>query len=416
MIKNFFEVNKKYSFTLLAIIISVVVWFTRETLLYKYLPNMIRNIHIVMTIFDIVLCAVLIAGCAYLTKILLCPPHLKRRFSKAVIRENLTPEGTNEYPQLVSVMPDITRRHGKIYKIKNNGVYIISYTEKVIHNLQGNLRGKIGALELSKNNDYILMSFMPNLYVTPTIIDQEFKRITQAPNLLVIGNTGSGKSYALMSILGIYAQIPDISITVCDYKKSSFSVFSDTKNFYGFQDVPNGIKKFYREFCERLEANDDKRNSKICVLLIDEYSSFISSRKGKEKEEFLDMITQMLNMSRSLGMRILLSAQRADAVFFKDGARDQFKQILAMGNLSREQKQMLFSQGKEQMTQRNGVGEGYLYVDGQEEIERIKVAEIDDFDAINENIRNAMCRELSGGADGEAEREPTAPSADAVGN
>ena len=41
------------------------------------------------------------------------------------------------------------------------------------------------------------------------------------------------------------------------------------------------------------------------------------------------------------------------------------------------------------MTHLNGVGEGYLLIDGQE-IERVKIARIDDIDTLNEKIRMAM--------------------------
>lgn len=50
---------------------------------------------------------------------------------------------------------------------------------------------------------------------------------------------------------------------------------------------------------------------------------------------------------------------------------------------------MLFTDYKEQMTDRCGLGEGYLLMDGQP-IERVSVAEIKDMDALNETIRKTM--------------------------
>ena len=160
-------------------------------------------------------------------------------------------------------------------------------------------------------------------------------------NLLVVGRTNSGKSYALMAILYLLAEYRNAIITICDFKKSSFAIFADTPNFYGYEDVPRGIREFYKEFTRRLEANDEERNKQICVLLIDEYSALISSRDKKEADELMTMVGNMLFMGRSLGIVVLIGIQRADSVFFKAGARDQFAAVLALGNLSKEQKNML---------------------------------------------------------------------------
>lgn len=47
------------------------------------------------------------------------------------------------------------------------------------------------------------------------------------------------------------------------------------------------------------------------------------------------MVANILFMGRSLGIILLIGLKRADAEHFKTGARDQFKSILALGNLSK---------------------------------------------------------------------------------
>lgn len=99
----------------------------------------------------------------------------------------------------------------------------------------------------------------------------------------------------------------------------------------------------------------------------------------------------MLFMSRSLGLKILIGVQRADAEHFKAGSRDQFRSILGLGNLSREQINMIFSEYREKINERNGLGEGYFLIDGQD-IEKVKITTIKDFEVLNDTIRQSMCR------------------------
>ena len=52
---------------------------------------------------------------------------------------------------------------------------------------------------------------------------------------------------------------------------------------------------------------------------------------------------------------------------------------------------MLFYDYKDAMNEHNHVGEGYLLIDGKD-IERVKIAEIKDMDALCDIIRPAMNR------------------------
>lgn len=309
----------------------------------------------------------------------------KWRFEQSGIRNS---EG--DVPVLISKSIDIRKEHGVIFEFKNLGLSDADLDNK-ISRLQTVVNGivyRIAYHERKMNRVFIYV--LPKKYAKPKIVSVNSVRLCSEPNLLCVGKTNSGKSYVLATVLGIYARhIPNVSITICDYKKSSFSQFDDTPNFCGYNDVPDGIRAFYREFKARLEANDEERNNQIRVLVIDEYGALVAVQNKKHGAEIKMMVGNMLFMGRSLGIRVLIGVQRADAEHFLAGARDQFRAILAMGNLSKEQKQMLFSDDKEKMTDINDIGEGYLHIDGQD-IERVKVAEISDFKALNESIRQAM--------------------------
>lgn len=317
------------------------------------------------------------------------PWHIARRVSRTLKRWEIKNK-LGEYPVLKRVRRSPYRRHELMLDLDGKGLDLIDFDQNREHWRAG-LNGKI-RMEYGTRDNIIRLYLLPRRYVKPLPISVETAQLCREPNMLVVGKTGSGKSYALSVILGIYVHfIPDVTIVVCDYKMSSFAHFSDTRNFYGYEDVPKGIKVVYQEFTERLAANDEARNKRIIVLLVDEYGALISSHDKKAAEELKTMIANMLFMGRSLGIRVLIGVQRADAEYFKSGARDQFRAILALGNISKEQKQMLFTEYKDNMDERNGIGEGYLLIDGQD-IERIKVEPAKDMDCLNANVREAMSR------------------------
>lgn len=374
----------KWLLVILYLPVSVWAWLQRS-LIPTPLGTLTR---------DMVIIALLGVGFVCLVQLLLTPPIAAMRFHRACKRNGIK-NCSNEYPRLRSVQHNRRTRFGLIFEIDNNGV-TVSELEGKTEQLNTALNVRIDYIELCKKSTRTRLYVTPRKYVRPTIIspiNEAFvKEFCNFPNLLCVGKTGSGKSYALMVLLSMYTKISDLSITICDYKKSSFAHFEDTPNFYGYENVPDGIRAFYQEFSERLEANNEDRNKQVRVLLIDEYGALISAQDKKTADELKTKVANMLFMGRSLGIRVLIGVQRADAEHFKAGARDQFRAILALGDLSKEQKQMLFTDFKDKMDERNnGLGEGYLLIDGRG-IERVKIAPIKDIETQNDMIRQAMSR------------------------
>jgi hypothetical protein len=309
---------------------------------------------------------------------------LQRKFRRIDFSNSL-----GELPVLLSRCRDINTKHGIIYVFKNRGISLIEFDGK-IHQLEAAMNRVIYRIDYGRSTRRTLLYLMPRKFDVPKVISLDDDFLCAEPNLLCVGKTGTGKSYALATLLGKYAlHIPGVSITICDFKKSSFAQFEGTPNFFGYENVPDGIQTFYKEFCERLAANDEQRNKQVRVLLIDEYGALISAQDKKEADALKSMVGEMLFMGRSLGLRVVIGVQSAYSELFRAGARDQFRAIIALGNLSKEQKQMLFSDYKEEMTAVNGVGEGYLLIEGQN-VERTKIAPISDFDKLNDSIKNTM--------------------------
>lgn len=343
---------------------------------------------------NMVLLALFLTALTCIVQFIRTPPIKAKRFQQACKRNSIK-NCSGEYPRLRSVRGDKAKLYGLIWEIDNKGVTVSAFEDKA-EQLETALNLRIDRIELCKKSTRTRLYVTPRKHVRPTVISPNneafVNELCNLPNLLCVGKTGSGKSYALSVLLGIYAKyISTVSITICDYKKSSFAHFENTPNFYGYEDVPDGIRAFYQEFSERLAANDEERNKRVRVLLIDEYGALIGAQDKKAADELKTMVANMLFMGRSLGMRVLIGVQRADSEHFKAGARDQFRAILALGDLSKEQRQMLFSDFKDKMNERNSLGEGYILIDGKG-IERVRITPIRDFESLNDTIRQAMCR------------------------
>lgn len=383
----------KWLFIVAYLIIALAVWLNRETL-YHHMPSFFFETTWFAYFLDAVLVALMLAIFACLVQLLRCPPLEQLRFQKVFRQIGLRNE-LGEYPDLISRKIDRQKKHGYIYALRNVGIPI-DILDSEIHRNERSLHIHVNHIEFGRKARTILLFAIPIKYVRPDVIaiDNEVyaETLCQLPNLLCVGQTGSGKSYAFSAILALYTKhIPNVSITIADYKHSLLTSLAHTQNYYGYDKAIDGITLFYQEFQERLAAHDSERNKQIKILLIDEYSALVGSQDRKKAEELKSMVGNMLLMSRELGLRIIVGMQTAHSEYFKAGARDQFHAILALGNLSKEQKQMLFYDFKEKMNEHNGVGEGYLLIDGKD-IERVKIAEIKDIEALIELIRPTMYR------------------------
>ena len=241
---------------------------------------------------------------------------------------------------------------------------------------------------LERTREQIKLNVIPVKYYVPASIDDSF--IKDLINLLCVGATGTGKSYFLLTLLSqLKLKGNNTTFILCDFK-NSFSEFSDCPNFYGYTDCLYGLQAIYKEFKIRLELNDSKRNEKKIAFVIDEYSAFVMFHEKKVADTIKSQIAELLSMGRSLGIIVIIGLQRADSELFKLGARDNFRAILGMGNLSKEQKSMLFNDYKELMTDSiSAVGEGYLWRDGKG-VEKIKVVPIENMNAVIETIRKGL--------------------------
>ena len=186
---------------------------------------------------------------------------------------------------------------------------------------------------------------------------------------LITGSSGSGKSYALLYLLGCLLQDePDIKVYFCDFKNSEdFAFLKGYPHYYSGNDCYEGIMAYYESFCNaRAQGQGTARHLLVC----DEYPAMINylttcdkRDKTKRAGDILGAIAEILMLGRGIGYGAWIVTQRADASLFANGARDNFMIVLGLGRMSKEQKGMVFA-GEELPDKIYHQGEGCLLADG----------------------------------------------------
>ena len=166
---------------------------------------------------------------------------------------------------------------------------------------------------------------------------------------LLTGSSGSGKSYALLYLLGMLLKShPDIKVFVLDFKNSDdFLFLKSYRYFYSGDTCYNGIMDYYNLFVEARKHNlSNSRHLIIC----EEYPSLLSyfqmkDKKGKSSysSDILSSIAEILMLGRGIGFGVWVVTQRADSSLFSNGARDNFMVKIGLGKQSREQIGMIFT-------------------------------------------------------------------------
>lgn len=209
--------------------------------------------------------------------------------------------------------------------------------------------------------DHILPNGNPmNFYQE---LDWEYRKY---PHALLVGGTGSGKTTLLKNMLAqfIFRQ-KEAEIYLATYKPKceDFSNITENQYFGDCSRCHEVFNDFYSRFQERLEGSDKTRHQ--LLLFFDEWVGFLLSLNKKEQEDVLNRMGQILMLGRSLKVQVVLAMQRPDAVFFRNGARDNFNLIIGMGNLSDDGKRMVFpSDYIDQLQPVTELGTGYALIGG----------------------------------------------------
>lgn len=195
--------------------------------------------------------------------------------------------------------------------------------------------------------DRIRIGYDEQLYMDYNIGDEPvYWEHVKYAHMLLCGPTGSGKTYALKNILVDAGRVDYVRLHLCDFKNDDFKFAEGAPRYYGFKACAQGLNDFYEAFEARQSGADDMRFP--LFLVFDEWGAYLSTLDKKQAEAEKAKLSTLLMLGRSFNVHVVISQQRADAEYFAK-ARDNFGAILGMGELSKEAKEMLFSEVKEHM-------------------------------------------------------------------
>ena len=198
------------------------------------------------------------------------------------------------------------------------------------------------------------------------------------PGILIAAASGSGKSFYIMYLL-VQMLRETNSVFVIDGK---FREIKKAANQMGIKTTANNVDESikYIEQIEKLikyrNAKENNDDDETVFLVIDEYLYFLDNvldaygdKKLKEVEK---KIINIVLAGRSMNIILVLSLQRLGAAKSKDEVglhlriRDNMATKVGLGDLSKENFEMLFAQTKDSKIIKKGNREGYLKTQGIE--------------------------------------------------
>lgn len=231
------------------------------------------------------------------------------------------------------------------------------------------------------------------------------KRLTyRLHHSLIVGQTGSGKSYALYSFV-LQGLIKGWQQSIVDPKNSSMANIGELvgESAASKQEIIELLDKFFssmtrrkKELKEKLKMGLDKDYSdfglKPHVLIFDEFASFQSQLKAEKKDtrdKVQGQIEAIILEGRQLGFFVILAMQKSDATTVNTLIRDNlvFKCVLG----SSEQQTYITTFGNADIPQQKmGIGKGVYTLSGvtnKPQILNMPELKFDLYEAFKELVR-----------------------------
>lgn len=201
-------------------------------------------------------------------------------------------------------------------------------------------------------------------------------------SLLLVGITGSGKSYALMGLIGQLLNWPVPPVMYyADPKGSDIAVLGGSLAPERTADDIDGIidllHAFYSEMLMRKAEMKDRLSDRLGVdftewrlpayiFIMDEYAAFQASiaKDKRRREEVEEILRNVVLMGRQLGFFAWICMQKSDSSDIPTAIRDNLPLKICLGNAPATTLMTVFGRSADLPSRHWGKGQGLIYCDG----------------------------------------------------
>ena len=172
-------------------------------------------------------------------------------------------------------------------------------------------------------------------------------------SVLAVGQTGSGKSYLLYSLV-LQLHVKEAILYLCDPKNSGLAslgrMLCPERTGVSLDEIISLLEKFVAEMDGRKAEMQELLSGKLdatafdfglapAVFVIDEYAALayaLRSRDKRTRDHVAELISAVVLMGRQLGFVLVLAMQKSDATLIDTAMRENLPLVIVLGNAQQQ--------------------------------------------------------------------------------